>query len=471
MNVYQVLRILFARGWVVLGLLLLTVGATATVSYLLQPTYTASAALVIEPRLTDVTGQVPLSAPAMAQTYIATQIDVIRSQRVATRVVERLGIDKSASASAQFVEATGGTGSISAYFADLLVKRLDVKPSRESAVVTLTFSAADPQFAAQAANAFADAYMDIAVELRNAPARQNAGWFGEQIKALRADLERAQSRLSAFQQRNGIVANDERLDVENLRLAELSQQLVIAQSQRADSRAREMNGDPSVESVPEVASSPILQALRADYSRSVSKLREAEQTLGAAHPTLRQRVAEVRSIERRINEELLSSALSVASTNRAVTQRTSEIDGAVRAQKERVLEIKRQRDEMAVLQREAESAQRVYDLALQRFAQTSLESQTTQTNSYLLARAAPPSLPSSPRVKLNLILSAVLGTILGVGAALLMEMLDRRVRAASDLSIGASLPVFGVLPPARSRRMLGRRIQLPVLPAARPEAA
>jgi chain length determinant protein EpsF len=471
MNAYQVIRILFARGWVVLGLLVLTVGTTAAISYLLPRTYTASAALVIEPRLTDVTGQVPLAAPAMAQTYIATQIDVIKSQRVALRVVERLGIDKSAAAAAQFAEATGGTGSISAYFAGLLVKRLDVKPSRESAVVTLTVSAADPQFAAQVANAFAEAYMEVAVELRNAPARQNAGWFSEQIKALRADLERAQTRLSAFQQRNGIVANDERLDVENQRLAELSQQLVIAQSQRAEARARERNGDPSVESVPEVASSPILQALRADYSRAVSKLREAEQSLGAAHPTLRQRVAEVRSLERRIDEELLSSALSVASNNRAVSQRTNEIDESLRAQKERVLEIKRQRDEMAVLQREAESAQRVYDLALQRFAQTSLESQATQTNSYLLARAAAPSLPSSPRVKLNLVLSAVLGTILGVGAALLMEVLDRRVRAASDLSNGARLQVLGVLPPARVRRITGKRAQLPGPAAAQPEAA
>jgi len=471
MNVYQILRILAARWWVVAGLLALTLGTTAAVSHFLPRTYTATATLVIEPRLTDVTGQIALSAPAMSQTYLATQIDVIQSQRVALGVVERLGIDRSPAAIAQFNEATGGRGSITAYFAHLLVQRLDVRPSRESAVVALTFSAADPQFAAAAANAFAEAYMDVAVELRNTPARQNAGWFAEQIKSLRADLERAQTRLSAFQQRNGIVANDERLDVENARLVELSQQLVIAQTQRAEAQSRVINGSPTIEAVPEVAASPVVQVLRADHSRAVARLREAEQTLGAVHPTLRQRKAEVEALERRIDEELVATSLSVASNSRAVAQRAGEIDAALKSQKQRVLEIKRQRDEMAVLQREAESAQRVYDLALQRFAQTSLESETTHSNSYLLARAAPPARPSSPRLRLNLVLSAILGVIIGVGAALLMEVLDRRVRAASDLASGARLPVFGVLPSARRRRMLAWRPRLSALPAARPEAA
>jgi chain length determinant protein EpsF len=468
MTLYQVLRVLAARWWVAALVLVLTAGVTAAVTYSLPRTYTASAALVIEPRLTDVTGQVALSAHAMAQTYIATQIDVIRSQRVAQRVVEKLGIDKSPAAVAQFNEATGGKGSIAGYFAGLLLQRLDVRPSRESAVVMLSFSATDPGFASRAANAFAEAYMEVAVELRNAPARQNAGWFGEQIKALRGDLERAQTRLSAFQQRNGIVAGDERLDVEGVRLAELSQQLVVAQAQRAEARAREQYGEASIDAVPDVASPPILQALRAEHARAIARLNEAEQSLGAAHPTLRQRQAEVAALAQRIDAELRASSQSVASNARAVTQRADELSAAVRAQKERLLEVKRQRDEMAVLQREVESAQRVYDLALHRYAQTSLESQTTQTNSYLLARASPPSLPSSPRVRLNLILSAVLGALLGIGAALLMEIVDRRVRAASDLAAGARLAVLGVLPPLR-RRALAMR--LPWSPAARAGAA
>jgi len=72
-------------------------------------------------------------------------------------------------------------------------------------VLNIFFSAQDPIFAQAAANAFAQAYMDISVELRIAPARQSAAFLDEQTKQLRTQLEQAQTRLSKFQQDKGIV--------------------------------------------------------------------------------------------------------------------------------------------------------------------------------------------------------------------------------------------------------------------------
>ncbi|MBL3200653.1 chain length determinant protein EpsF, partial [Klebsiella pneumoniae] len=68
---------------------------------------------------------------------------------------------------------------------------------------------------------------------------QYASWFAGQSKALREGLEKAQSKLSAFQQESGIVATDERLDIENARLAELSSQYTAIQAQRSDSSSRQ----------------------------------------------------------------------------------------------------------------------------------------------------------------------------------------------------------------------------------------
>lgn len=81
-----------------------------------------------------------------------------------------------------------------------------------------------------------------------------------------------------------------------------------------------------------------------------------------------------------------------------------------------------------------------------RFNQTSLESQTTQSNVNVLTQAVPPNEHSSPRVLLNLLLSMVLGSMLAVGVALIMEMLDRRVRGFADITQGLGLPVLGVVP-------------------------
>lgn len=466
MNLRQLFVILLARWWAIALVFGVTVGATTVVTLLLPKNYTASTTIVIEPKLTDALGGANLGSQMLGQVYLATQIDIMQSQKAGERAVAILGIPDSPAARKQFMEETQGQGRIETYFAEQLQKRLEIKPSRESAVVSMTFTGSEPRFAADVANAFARAYIETTLELRTQPAKQFANWFDEQLKGLRADLERAQTRLSAFQQRNGIVGNDERLDVENVRLAELSSQLVVAQSQGFDARARAGAGTPTVGSAPEIASTQIVAQLRTELARSETRLQELSRQFGSAHPTYERQYAEMLALRARVEEELAHSASGVAAAARTNSRRESELRAAVAAQKARVLELKKLRDEMAVLQREVENAQKVYELALQRYAQNSLESQTTQTNASVLATAAAPSSPSSPRVKLNIALGTVLGLLLGVAVAVLLELADRRVRAGEDVEAGLNLPLLGSLSDgARRPRLLGRaaRASAPML--------
>lgn len=454
MNLKQMLSVLIARWWIVLGVLAVTVGATTIVTLLLPKTYTATTSLVLEPKFTDMLGTSTLGPTVLAQTYMSTQLDIMQSPRVAARVVSTLGLANNPTAVAQFKEG-GGTGSIEDHYAGLLLRQLDIRPSRDSTVVTLSFGANDPRFAATVADAFAKAYVETTLELRTLPAKQYASWFNDQLKNLRSDVERTQTKLSAFQQRHGIVGNDERFDVENARLNELSTQLSAAQSLALDARSRSMAGTPDVMSVPDVSSTSVMNSLRSDLARSESKLMEMSQLYGPAHPSHQRQTAEVESLRSKIDSELRNSSGSVSSLSRASSQREGGLRAVVATQKQRVLDIKRLRDEMAVLSREAEHAQRLYDLALQRFSQSNLESQATQAGVSILSPAAIPSTPSSPRTRLNIALSAVLGLLLGLAAAIMAELVDRRVRSSSDLIQGLAVPVLGAIPRPR-RRLLPR---------------
>lgn len=455
MTIQRLLRILLARWWVLVLVCGAMVSAAAVVGVWLPKQYTASALMVIEPRPTDVLG---VSAPGqnmLGAGHLATQIDILRSDRVTLEVVRRLRIADSPAAQRQWREATGGRGTIEGYFAGIIGRNLDVRPSRESSVVTLSFTGGDPQFAAQAANAYAEAYVATNLELRNQPSRLFASWFDEQLKPLRAAAEAAQTKVSEFQQRHGIVAGDERFDIENARLAELSQQLSIAQSQAVDTRARVEGSAAAVSSVPEVSQTPVVQNLRADLLRAQTRLEQISQQFGSAHPSHVTARTEVEALQERLERELGHAQSTVASIAHVTDRREAELREAVAAQKARVLQAKALRDDLSTLMREAETAQRVFDVALQRQAQTQLDSQNTQAGAYVLNAATPPSEPSSPKTQRNMLLAAGLGLLLGLAAALLTEAADRRIRGPADVESGVQVPVLGSLP--RSTRAWQRK--------------
>ena len=463
MNFSQFLLVLRARQRIVFITLLLTVATTLIVSLVLPKTYKATSSLVLNYKGVDpLTG---LTMPGqLLPGYMATQIDIISSQNVALRVVDQLHLADSPAVVAQFREAANGRGTIRDWLAALLLKKLEIVPSRESSVVDISFQGSDPQFVAAVANAFADEYQKISVQLKVEPMKKAATYFSEQTKLLRDNVEAAQSRLSKYQQDNGIVSLDNRLDVESNRLNDLSAQLVAAQGQlmEASSRQRMAQSANGSES-PDVASNPLIQNLKIGLGAAESKFAEVSQRLSSNHPQYQSAKAEVDKLRADLRDQLQIASRSVGGNAQILSQREASIKEALAAQKAKVLELNRSRDEMNVLNKDVESAQRAFDVASQRFSQTKIEGQSDQSDIAVLNPAVAPIEPAGPKVLMNTVLSVFLGVLLGLGLAMLAEMLDRRVRSEGDLVEAVQIPVLGAIAwngatRARSRPRLLRAI-------------
>ncbi len=445
MTFTQFLSVLRARWWVVLLVLGLTVATTVVVSLLLPRQYTATATIVVDFKPDPVSAVVfgGMASPA----FMATQVDIVRSERVALRVVRNLRLAESPEVRAQWQEATDGEGTVEQWLIGLFQKQMEVVPSRESSVIGISYTAPDPRFAASLANAFAAAYIQTVLELRTDPARQYSTFFDTRAKEARDALEKAQNAVSAFQKARGIIATDERLDIENQRLNELSSQLVTLQAIASESISRErMAQGAQADRIQEVLNNPLINQLKADVTRNEARLQELSTRLGESHPQVVESRATLAELRSKLDAETRKVTSGVGVTSTINRQREAQVRNELEAQRAKVLRMKAVRDEGLVLQREVDNAQRSYDAILQRFTQTSLESQTTQSNVNLLAQAVPPVEPSSPKVLLNTLLSIFLGTLLAVGTALLLELMDRRVRNVDDVVGALGLPVLGVMP-------------------------
>jgi len=111
MNLQQFLLILRARYKLVLLVLLGTVTATLGVSLVLPKQYTATTSVVIDVKSPDPV--IGMMLPGMAAPgYMATQIDIIQSDRVAQKVVKLLKLDANPTVRQQWMEATKGKGKL-----------------------------------------------------------------------------------------------------------------------------------------------------------------------------------------------------------------------------------------------------------------------------------------------------------------------------------------------------------------------
>lgn len=460
MKPMQLLRMLLAHYKAALAVFVVTLTAGIAATEFMPKQYETSTSLVFDVKSPDpIAGLLVPLAPG----FIATQTEIIKSDRVAQRVVRLLRLDENATLKNQWAEATGGKGSIAlnVWIAELIQKGLTVTPERQSTIINLVYRAADPAFATLVANAFAQIYIDTNIELRVDPARQASRWFQEQGKLMRENLEKAQSALSAFQQEKGLVAKDEQMDTEMSKLRDLSAQLTLLQGQNLEALGKQKSG---ADTLPEVMQNSLLVSLRSDINRQEAKLQEIAGNLGRNHPQYQRMETEIAALKRQLEVETRHVTSSFSTTRSVGKGRESELIVAIEAQKKKLLRLRTERDQLAVLQRDVDAAQSAYEGVTRRFNQTSLESQIAQTNVSVLNPAVAPIKPSSPNVPKILAITVLIGIILSMGIALLLEMLDQRIRAIDDLADMLQLPVLAVIErPRTPKRLLFWRRRPPAL--------
>jgi chain length determinant protein EpsF len=473
MSLSELIRILWVHRKTTLNSVVGMLVIAVAVSVFVPKRYRGEAAVVVDIRGSDPLAQDGKTAPVQPPSnYVATQVDVIASHNVALKVVDRLKLASDPAFITEFQDATPEDtpgSAIRDWGADLLLKHLSARPSRDSNVIYLQFTSKNAETAANVANAFAEAYLQTSLELNVDPARHQAGWFDQQLSDLRAALENAQKKVSAYEVQHGVIGTDDnRLDVETARLTEISNHLVAAQAAmyEAESRQRQLK-DAMAKSGPDAAvdvlNNPLLQNLKTELARSEARFANAAQRYDRNHPQYLSALAERDSLRNKVATEVEHANAAVDKEARIARQSATDLQHTLEQQRTRILGLQHNQDEYSVLKRDVENARQAYDSALGRGSQTQLESKLDRTNIAILNRAFPPTRAAWPRLILDCALAVILGLLLGAGVSLARERLDRRVRSRDDLLQGANIAVLAELPRADTpprRRRTRRRVRL-----------
>ncbi len=431
MSLHQLFSILRARRAVAGLILLVTLALALTWVLVRPPTYKANAPVLVDVRL-DPVGGTALQG-MVAPSYMATQIDIVKSDRVAERVLQMLPADQEPVKRYKAESLTKPAPQ--AWLAHKMQTLLDVKPARESNIINIGWTGRSPTEAALVANTFAQAYLDVSLEIKTNPARRYAEWFDDQVKVAREQLSKSQDKLSAYQQDAGIVSADGNTDFENAKLTSLTQQLAAMQN-----RGMTSGGG--------AATSPIVGSLRGDVARAEAKVQEASTTMGAAHPTMQRLQSELSSLRSRLSSESSLAGGNAAGASQSGKARERELEKAITEQKNKVLSLNKQRGQLSVFQREVDSSQKAFEAVSASAAQSRLQAMANQTNMVRIASAVEPTEKAGLSGLQTMVVAGVAGLLLALAGVLLMELGNRRVRSVDDLAMMTRLPILATIPTA-----------------------
>jgi len=434
-----------SRKRLVLGVAAATVLATAAVLAVLPRSWTASSDVYVDYKAADpINGR--LFSAGLDESYLGTQVDILSSRAVTERVVDRLKLrDQPA-----YRESVDKIGSDKAYAQ--LIKTISgnttVVGRRNSRVIEVSYAADSPEQARDYTNEIVRSYIALSAEIASNAARSRSEQYNGQLEKLRAEVNRIQDDLTAYQQKVGILNVNEREDVANAEIGSLTTALVQLQSQRQEAVGRQRSIDSMLqgtrpEDLPEIGSQPAIAELKARLGDVDRRIAEARSVLGPNHPRTRAVVAERAEVAARLAREARAAVGNRRLDVDRLAGQQRDVERLIEERQKKLLEQKGQRDTLLAYQRQRDGAERVYTAATQKYDDILMAGNISAVNLTVLRQAETPTTPSKPRVTSSLAASLVVGLILGLCAALLLEFGNRRLRSREDLVRGLRLPVLG----------------------------
>jgi polysaccharide biosynthesis transport protein len=470
-------RIIKKHRWLILLILTVTLASVGTLTVFMTRIYTAETVLLIDPRPQQVVDiKQVISEPQRPENDLfVTQYEMLRSRSLISEVIRREGLMEHPFYREEFQTRETTAEPITPKAINIYTDHmLKVSALRNSRLVKIEISTADPELSARLANSHAQAFIGQGLNITARASQDAIEFLSGKLEQLKGRVRTAETALNAFRKENGIVSVGEKDNITLERLADLNKRLTDAEVERIAAEAQILLvRKGAYDAVPMVLNNPLVQTLKSQQSKLEVEYANLNTQLTPEHPQMIQLSAQLTETRTRINNEMRRVIESLESSVRSAQAKEQRLRDAMERQKTDTLELKDAAVEYAVLAREVDSNRQLYDSVLQRLKDLGVAAELRASNIFVIDKALPPTKPSKPNLFLYLGTSGFLGLLGGLGAAFLREYLNNTLRTPNDVEQYLHLPNLAVVPafpkPAQDIPSTGRPGQLTTV--ARPHSA
>jgi len=468
---WQIVR---KHKWKIAGCLLTAIAIAAVVVFTKTPIYTAKAKLVIErrgPQVVNIQQVLSESVETDEHSYYQSQYEMLKSRSLAAEVIKALGLEKNPvlagkatstniltdawSALTEWIgidspsakTKPGDPAGVDSRIIDAYAGAVEVEPVKRSRLVNIAVSTPDPALSAKIANAHANAYISQGTKLRSRANEEARKFLESKLAELKQRGQKSEAALNQFRRSKGIISLDDKENIVVDRLADLNKRLTEAEAERIglESQAHQIK-QRDYDSLPAVINNPLIQNLKSQVVTLEAQAANLAAQFKPGYPRLAQIQAQVDEARQRCSQQIKTVVEGINSAYYASSSKEKQLRTQMDRQKSDALALKDASVEYAILSREADTNNQLYDSVLERMKEIGIAAEIPSSNVSILDNAEIPLLPSAPQKKLVLMIAAVLGLMGGLAWAFLSEHLDNTLRTPEDVERYLNLPNLVVVP-------------------------
>ncbi|MBV5259699.1 polysaccharide biosynthesis tyrosine autokinase [Synechococcus moorigangaii CMS01] len=438
LDLRQLLSVVRRRAWLILGAMAVSMGLITVYTLSQERVYSAKFRLLVEP--VNSNNEVSALSQGLQQNLgirtsgldYETQIQVLLSPELLQKVVQPL--------QQQYPDLDY----------ESLSENLTITQPGETRILEVSYESTDLNQIEAVLDELASVYLEYSLVERQTNFRQGLQFIEQQLPNFQQQVDTLQDELQEFRQNYNFIDPE-------LQANQLTQQATAIEQQRlqlqqaiaeAQNRFQALQGENGALAAlkDEAVYQQLISQLRSidaniakestrfqDDSLNIQVLQEERQNL---LPILQQEAE-------RIGETQLADALTELETLQA------QIPSLNQAQ----TEVEQSFQNLAVLSRRYADLQRELGIATEALTQLlanrqTLEVQAAQTEIpwQVIENPIRPNAPISPNIERSLVLGLIASSILGVGAALLLDKLNDVYYSSEELKDSTKLPLLGNIP-------------------------
>jgi capsular exopolysaccharide synthesis family protein len=453
-------RIVWRHRWTVLAIFAGTLLLTTVVTFLKTPVYRASATVEVQTQSRRATSGPDVSGLGASgygwsaeERFYSTQIEILRSHDMGERVLKALSLREDPA----FREVKDPAAALS--------RMVEVSLRKDTGIVEIAMSGSDPVRAAELANGYAQQYVQRNLEIARDGVKQLVGEMRKQLDPIKGDIEKAERRRFETAQKEELFVPENQKSIVEENLRTYSEDLQKTRGELAEVQATlkvleslQQGADPSSAiSLRRISEDSEIQTLVGERNRLEQELQQKLVKFRPGSPDVRETQSKIDVVNGRMADRMRIVASALRAELGLLTAKASNLQARMDESRQESFDVGRKTSENRLNETDTESSRKVYDSLLQSVGQISLQSSLLNNNLTILDRAVVPTAPIRPNKPLNLIIGAIVGVFLGVGASFFIDYLDNTIKSATDIEQFLKLPLLAMIP--RFRETTGHAVK------------